>query len=140
MKESYKTKQREEILAFFRQHPGQHLTAGQLCAALDGVSKATVARLLARLVQEGALRRYTLRGGQAACYQYSGGHLHCQEHYHIKCTQCGRLFHVQSPAMNRVAGELKEQQGFTLDSSMTVLYGICRECAEKGDTTTKSGR
>lgn len=33
--------------------------------------------------------------------------------------------------MNRVAGELKEQEGFILDSSMTVLYGICRECSQK---------
>ena len=131
MKEGYKTKQREEILSYFRQHPGQHITAQELCAALSGVSKATVYRSLDRLVQEGALRRYTLDGGQAACYQFSGAHTHCQEHYHIRCTQCGRLFHVQSPAMSRVAGELKEQEGFTLDSSMTVLYGICRECREK---------
>lgn len=131
MKEGYKTKQREEILSFFRQHPGQHITAQELCAALDGVSKATVYRALDRLVQEGLLRRYTLEGGQAACYQFSGSHSHCQEHYHIRCTQCGRLFHVQSPAMNRVAGELKEQEGFILDSSMTVLYGICRECSQK---------
>lgn len=128
MKESYKTKQREEILAFFRQNPGRHLTAGQLCDALEGVSKATVYRLLDRLVQEGVLRRYNLNGGQAACYQYSGSHTHCREHYHMKCLECGRLFHVECPAMNRVAGELKEREGFWLDSSMTVLYGLCREC------------
>lgn len=64
MKEGYKTKQREEILSFFRQHPGQHITAQELCTALNGVSKATVYRALDRLVQEGLLRRYTLEGGR----------------------------------------------------------------------------
>ncbi len=131
MKEGYKTRQREEILSFFRQYPGRHITAQELCAALNGVSKATVYRTLERLVQEGMLRRYTLEGRQAACYQFSGSDSHCREHYHIRCTQCGRLFHVRSPAMNRVAGELKEQEGFSLDSSMTVLYGVCRECSKK---------
>ena len=103
----YKTKQREYILAFLQNSEGRHITVAELVRHLQDnatpVGTATVYRTLEQLV----------------------------EHFHLKCTCCGRLFHVSCDYLNQLGEHLLEHHGFVIDHTKTVLYGLCADCAAK---------
>ena len=132
----YKTKQREYILAFLQNSEGRHITVAELVRHLQDnatpVGTATVYRTLEQLVEEGMVRKYVLDGKSSACYQFLSDEPHlCQEHFHLKCTCCGRLFHVSCDYLNQLGEHLLEHHGFVIDHTKTVLYGLCADCAAK---------
>lgn len=134
METSYNTKQGEVILSFLKKEPGKHFTADELIAKLaeDGkpVGKATVYRHLDKLVKRGEARRYIVEEGQSACYEYIGDEHNCAEHYHLKCSRCGDLLHVECGFLDEVAAHILEHHGFTISPERTVLYGVCEKCRE----------
>lgn len=130
----YKTKQREYLLEFLQSCGGRHVTVAELVRHLQDsgtpVGTATVYRNLEQLVSEGLVRKYLLDEKSGACYQYMDGAVHlCQEHFHLKCTRCGRLFHVGCDYLNTLGEHLLEHHGFVVDHTKTVLYGTCAECS-----------
>lgn len=132
----YKTKQREYILEFLRSCGGRHITVVEIVRHLQDsgtpVGTATVYRNLEQLVEEGMVRKYVLDGKSSACYQFLDTLPEaCQEHFHLKCTQCGRLFHVSCDYLSQLEGHLLEHHGFVVDHTKTVLYGLCADCAKK---------
>ena len=133
MRNEYTTRQREQILAYFQQHAGGHVTADELLEHLrrNGLSlgKATVYRTLERLVQQNVIRRYSFGVRQSACYQYILGE-ECHRHFHLKCVECGRLFHVECSLLEQTSTHIGQQHDFTVDPSQTVFYGRCGQCAK----------
>lgn len=129
---TYKTKQRELILACFKENSQRHLTAEDITDYLkqksEAVGKTTVYRALDKLISEGAVRKYVTEEGKSACYQYIDENMNCGEHFHLKCTRCNRLFHVDCDYLNELGNHIFEHHKFTVDNTKTVLYGICEEC------------
>lgn len=126
----YQTKQKEVIAEYFRQHPGLCMTAESVYQTLgEQVGMTTVYRAVARLTEEGFLRRYTPQStGVAALYQLNP----CQEnHLHIRCVDCGKLAHLHCDVTHAFTEHLLGQHGFVLDESQTVLYGRCEGCEAK---------
>ena len=80
---------------------------------------------------EGKIRKYTLSEKSPACYQFSGGHPECRHHYHLMCSECGRLIHFESEHMRQLADEMMAKEDFAVDESKTVFYGCCGECRRK---------
>jgi Fur family ferric uptake transcriptional regulator len=82
-------------------------------------------------VDAGTVRKYTIEEGKCACYQYVGDseYNHCCEHYHLKCSECGKLLHVSCEFMDEINEHIKNEHNFIIDNSKTVFYGICKECA-----------
>ena len=103
----------------------------RVCAVeVEGVDKLATA--CNTLVEEGMVRKYVLDGKSSACYQFLSDEPHlCQEHFHLKCTCCGRLFHVSCDYLNQLGEHLLEHHGFVIDHTKTVLYGLCADCAAK---------
>ncbi len=130
----YKTKQRALIISYIKNCPLPHITAADieahLRAAGEKVGMATVYRQLEKMVETGEVRKYILENG--ACYQYVGSNEHCREHFHLKCLSCGKLLHISCSLLNSLAPHILEHHGFEVDNSRTVMYGLCRECREKG--------
>lgn len=128
----YNTKQRELILEYLANSNGQHVKVENILEYLKGkdtpVGKSTVYRYLDTLTEQNLIRKYTLEEGTGACYQYIGGESHCQEHYHLKCSQCGELFHVSCSFMDEITKHILNEHDFCVDNSKTVFYGICGEC------------
>ena len=58
----------------------------------------------------------------------------CHDHFHMKCLKCGRLFHLECDHLKDIAAHISKMHDFTIDSSRTVFYGICGECAKKTPT------
>lgn len=130
---TYKTKQREYMLEFLRQDPGRHVTVAELVRFLQDngtpVSTTTVYRNLEQMVSEGVVRKYFLDEQTGACYQYIGEDVTpCKEHFHLKCVQCGRLYHVRCDYLQNLGEHLLEEHGFAIDNTKTVLYGTCAAC------------
>jgi Fur family ferric uptake transcriptional regulator len=139
--ENYSTKQREAVLEYLRLMKDSHVTAAGIAAhfahaeAGERVGRTTVYRQLERLEREGLIRKYA-GDANIACYQYTGGDEHsAREHYHLKCESCGGLFHLQCQTLERIAEHILREHNFRVDSRKTVYYGICGDCAAKGEAT-----
>lgn len=131
----YKTKQREMILDYMIKNKDIHVTADMIIKYFEfhktPIGKTTVYRNLDRLVSENIIRKFTIEDGTGACYQYAADNCKCKEHYHFKCSMCGKLYHLQSDFMNEISIQVYKEHKFKIDSSKTVFYGICEDCGKK---------
>ena len=137
MKPKYKTKQREEMIAYLETVPGQHITAADVCDYFrqkgSPIAQATVYRQLESLVDEGLINKYNIDASSPACFEY----MRPQDHagatvcFHCKCEKCGKLIHMHCDEMMEMSEHLYKEHAFTLDPKRTVLYGLCEECRMK---------
>lgn len=133
--QEYKTKQKEILLECLTEKKDVHLTAAEISAHLrdkgHSLGMSTVYRQLDKLVAAGLVRKYIIDENSSACYQYIGDSGECCEHFHLKCNSCGKLIHTDCSLMKKISEHMKESHGFLVDSTKTLLYGVCRDCAEK---------
>lgn len=134
----YQTKQKARILSYFETHPDRHFTAAEIVQAMvaDGapIGAATVYRQLDRLEQSGLLRRYITDDRSSACWQYGGEAAKagtCHAHFHLKCTACGVLIHLDCDHLAEITAHLQNDHGFTVAPERTTFYGICEQCSTK---------
>jgi Fur family ferric uptake transcriptional regulator len=132
---SYRTKQKDQILDCLIRNKDRHITADEIILALNKekplVGKTTVYRYLDTLVSQGTVRRYFIEGGTSSCYQYMESDGMCRSHFHLKCVDCGRLFHTECEYLGNVDSHIREHHDFRVDHTKTVLYGQCGSCAGK---------
>lgn len=137
MENSYNTKQGSLILSLLQKQPGRHFTADDIISELanDGrpVGKATVYRHLDKLIKQGLVRKYIAEEGQSACFEFIDKSGNCKSHYHLKCSGCGRLLHVECGYLDELAQHVLEHHGFVISPEKTVLYGMCEKCREALD-------
>jgi len=126
------TRQKRLILDCLTEHSGEHITAegilGELKAKRHLVGKATVYRYLKQLESEGQIKRYSIAEGVCACYQYIGPNSSCNEHYHLVCSRCGGVTHIESDIIKRFVKAVRQSDGFAIDERKMVFYGICKSC------------
>lgn len=136
-KANRRTRQKAVLLQYMQAHKDVHLKAEDILEGLqrsgEAVSKATVYRFLKALEDEGMIRKYTLSDKVPACYQYTGDTPECKKHFHLMCSRCGMVVHADSPALRCFMEEMLEKEGFVIDESKTVFYGLCSQCALKKD-------
>lgn len=125
----YMTKQRKLLLDYLSEHTDETLSAGQIAEALTGkeISASAIYRNLAVLEQEGKVKRSVKPGSQEAYYRYADDE-HCRGHLHLNCLRCGKTVHLEETETESLAHQLAKNEGFVLDRTDTVLYGICADC------------
>ena len=125
----YITKQRKLLLDYLTAHTDETLSAGQIAEALSdkGISTSAIYRNLAALEQEGGLIRSAKPGSQEAYYRYTDDE-NCRGHLHMSCLRCGKTVHLEETETDALAQRLAKSEGFALNRTDTVLYGICAEC------------
>lgn len=74
------------------------------------------------------VRKYFIEERACSCFQYIEPQDEIDEHYHLKCNKCGKLFHMHCDDFEMVQKHLLGEHGFKLDTSKTVLYGVCENC------------
>lgn len=131
----YQTRQKALLLEYLKAHSHEHMTAAELLLALNtngaAIGAATVYRQLEKLETEGLVRRYALDDRGSACWQYVGDAAEtgtCHHHFHLKCTECGTLFHLDCDHLHEIADHVAAEHGFAIDPARTVFYGICEHC------------
>ncbi|MDE6832841.1 MAG: transcriptional repressor [Ruminococcus sp.] len=128
----YKTRQKEKILDYLVKNRNKHTNVHEISEFLTAegtpVGTATIYRHLDKLVDSGTVRRYNFDGKTGACYQYIENASGCQEHFHLKCTVCGKLIHLNCERLSGIDRHIFEHHGFQIDPSQTVFYGKCSDC------------
>ena len=95
-------------------------------------------RYLDKLAGEQRIMKYVADKGERAVFQYVDEGRHCREHLHLKCVQCGRIYHLDCHFMDEVRAHLMAEHGFTLQCEGSVLYGLCRHCAQNAAPSAAS--
>lgn len=94
----------------------------EVVKAYPSISRATVYRNLQRLCESGEIRRLEVPGG-ADRFDHVP-----KEHYHVRCTGCGRVFDVDMGYIAGLEQSVKDTHGFMLTGHDIVFKGICPEC------------
>ena len=125
----YMTKQRRILLDYFSRHTHEALSAKQIADALgeDQISASAVYRNLAALEEDGLLKRVSKPGSHEAFFQYTDDS-RCHEKLHLSCKRCGKMYHMNTSRAELLIRTIAEKEGFSVDRSETVLYGLCEAC------------
>lgn len=125
---TYNTKQKETILKCFEKNKNKHMTADEVYLRLKNagstIGKATVYRNLNSLVEDKVLKKFEV--GHTACFQYADAD--CDSHYHLKCVQCDKVYHIESDEIHDIGEMIKDKYGFDVDNAKIVFYGKCKKC------------
>ena len=90
--------------------------------------KSTVYRQIASLLEDGVIRRFEAAGADSFVYQYAAG-VGCEHHFHLKCSRCGNLLHMECDQLREVREHILKDHGFLIGGN-SVIYGICAACRE----------
>lgn len=94
----------------------------------ETVGLSTVYRHLQAFVDSGVVDVIHTPEGEAT-YRYCGdpgvGH-----HHHLVCRRCGRTEEIEGRAIERWAGSVAQEHGFTEVDHTVELFGVCPPCAK----------
>ncbi len=132
---SYQTRQKDLILACLADNAHRHVTAEMILGYLkeqgEPVGQATVYRHLEKLVLDNRVMKFTAMEGASACYQFAEPAENAKNHYHLVCSGCGRMIHLDCGELDGLQKHMLDEHHFVLDRFKTVLYGRCESCAVK---------
>lgn len=109
----------------FEKH--NHFEADQLVASMKDrglrVSRSTVYRTLALLVEAGLLRE--LQFGSRTAFEHDYGY---PQHEHLFCEQCGRVIEFVSEDLSGIQEAVCRQYRFRPTNHRFIIQGVCEEC------------
>lgn len=135
----YQTGQKRILLAYMKAHSDQAFTIEELCERLKKETvmgpvpgKSTVYRIMPELVEEGLVKRFVKEHSRKFLYQMVCGE-HCEKHLHMKCSVCGKLYHMEDEESEALLLQVMKKHHFQVDEGRTVLFGQCESCCEQED-------
>mgnify|MGYP004452997341 CR=1 FL=1 len=142
--DGYNTKTRQLILDYLINNRQHAVSASNILEHLEAEGASpnptTVYRYLDKLAGEQRIMKYVADKGERAVFQYVDEGSHCREHLHLKCVQCGCIYHLDCHFMDEVRAHLMADHGFTLQCEGSVLYGLCRSCAAKNAQNSQAAQ
>lgn len=125
--QAYMTQPRKRLITYLHNHADETLSAGQIAEDLPEISVSAVYRNLSALEQDGTVRKVAKSGSREVFYQYMKAE-ECRDQLHLSCKQCGKTFHMDEAETQALLDSIARVDGFTVDRSDTVLYGVCSDC------------
>lgn len=127
----YLTSQRKALYELLEEHRDEALSADRIIELIgDVASRSAVYRNLSALEKDELIKKTTASGSNKVFYRYVGSK-ECKDHLHLECSKCGKTYHLDMPATNVLIGDVMQGADFEVDSSSTVLYGVCGKCRGK---------
>lgn len=128
-----KNSQVREAIARAALDHGGHFTVEDLVRVLrrqgmDNVHVATVYRAIPLLIESGLIQQSLLTAGDTQHFERAFEREH---HDHLICSSCGALVEFHSEALEAMQREIAERHGYTLDSHVHELRGLCADCQAK---------
>lgn len=137
----YQTEQKRILLAYMKAHSEEAYTIEEWCEqlrtepSLSAVpGKSTVYRIMQKLVEEGLVKRFVKGNSRRFLYQMVCGE-HCGNHLHMKCSVCGKLYHMEDEESETLLRQVMMRHHFQIDGGKTVLLGQCEGCCQGGGQT-----
>lgn len=86
------------------------------------ISRGTVYRNLNLLSEQGEISRVQIPNG-ADRFDFN-----TQQHYHVQCKGCGRVFDVDMPYQAELNKKIRSAHGFIFHGHHIVFSGLCPDC------------
>ncbi len=122
--------QREYILKTLF-HAKEHLSPEEIHRLVKeenpSIGLATVYRTLAFLEREQLVNAISF-SSEGKKYELNRG----SHHDHMICLQCGKIIEFFDEDLESIQESIAKEHGFRLITHELNLYGICKECQEKG--------
>lgn len=135
----YQTEQKRILLAYMKAHSEEAFTVEELCERMKKEledkavpGKSTVYRMMPKLLEEGLVKRFVKGNSRKFLYQMVCGD-HCERHLHMKCSVCGKLYHMEDQESEELFLQVMRKHHFQIDGGKTVLFGQCEGCCEPDD-------
>lgn len=121
----YNTHQRKMLVDFLQKNSDKAFTIEEILENMDGekLSQSTTYRLMTKLVEDSLVHRSVKGNSRSFVYQYISDKT-CEGHLHIKCTDCGKVYHLDSSVTSIIQKDISRNTQFEIDSH-TVLLGKC---------------
>lgn len=116
------------LLDHFQKNSDKSFTGNELVSELKPImNKATVYRQLTTLEAKNLIRKsFNVHLGS---YEYTfQPNIDCENHLHLKCTQCGKTIHLECTIVEDFLAHLSEVHEFKINKYLTNLNGLCKEC------------
>ncbi len=115
-----------EALRGLANHPTADEVFDAIHAEHPSISKATVYRLLNKLSEDGDALKVKINNG--------ADHFDHQvfDHYHVRCTVCGRVDDVDVPALDGLEADASKTSGYRILGHTLQFDGVCPACQEAG--------
>jgi Fur family ferric uptake transcriptional regulator len=130
------TRQRKIILDAL-ENVESHLTADQVYEIvrqrLPRISLGTVYRNLEVLSNSGMIKKLEFGGSQK---RFDSD---LSDHYHVRCTKCGRVDDVEADAWMTVADFPRSDNGYDVVGHRLEFIGICPACKQSKPASQKTG-
>ena len=127
--ESYNTKQKDLILSIIKKQTHEFTIKDIYNEVSDKTGLTTIYRLVDKLVLEGTLKKYISKDN-ITYYQYLEKCDH-DDHFYLKCENCGELIHVDCSSINELSNHLLKEHSFTINKKNIVINGLCNKCRKK---------
>lgn len=136
----YKSKVREEIIAYLASRQADFLTVRELSEGLNQeevlVSQATIYRALALLGEEGRVVKIPAAEGQSARYRYVAGEQD-SPYGRLQCQVCGQSFRLNCNQLDDLISHIEQDHNFAVSRRHILFYGVCQACQAKAATQNK---
>lgn len=112
----------------------RHLTADEILRSSEKAEKASVKQrstAILKIVRLGRGAKIHGRRRRQRVLSIRRQNAECREHYHLKCTECGKLIHAECKFLSELSAHIYNEHGFKVDGSRTVLYGVCGDCLKR---------
>jgi Fur family peroxide stress response transcriptional regulator len=119
------TRQKEAILMVLRgtrSHPTADRVYDEVRKTIPGISKGTVYRNLKVLREAGEVTGLDLAG---TVTRYEAKR---PDHYHFRCTRCGRVLDVDEPVNAELNRKVADRTGFQVSYHQLEFRGLCEKC------------
>lgn len=87
-------------------------------------SRATVYRTIKQLLEANLIQKILTKDGKV---YYERGESH-QQHDHLICNQCGKLFEIHDSGIEEIIQHFSETIGFVPQYRSLHVYGVCQSC------------
>lgn len=122
------TNQRKAILSYMinsKTHPTVDDIYQDLLMQFQGLSLATVYNNLKLLVEEGIIKEMKFSDVTS---RYD---IMLEPHYHILCTECGKITDFHHDLNSQLELDAVEQTGYKFSKTNIELFGVCPDCQKK---------
>lgn len=130
----YQTIQKKMLLEFMKLHNDKAFSVHELSEGLkdemteDAIpGESTIYRLMSTLVEEGLVKRFVKGNSRQFLYQMICGE-HCDRHLHLKCSECGKLYHMDEEESEEIFHKIFDKHHFCINEGKTILFGRCDQC------------
>ena len=84
-------------------------------------------QLASARVEEGRVKRFAKGHSRHFLYQLVSC-THCADHLHLRCTVCGKMYHMEDSESEEILREILTRHHFAVDEADAVLPGRCEAC------------